>query len=315
MPEPSTTTPQPPLQLSEKYAAIDLGSNSFHMIVCRYSNGELIVEDRLRESVRLGAGIDKDKRLTPEAQERALTCLQKFGERLQDIPSENIRIVGTNTLRSVKKAKPFVRQIEAALKHPIEIISGVEEARLIYLGVAHGIGGEDNRRLVMDIGGGSTELIIGEGFTTQYMESLYMGCVSMTRRFFSDNTITNKSFKHAEIAARIELAPVENIFRRLGWQSAIGASGSIRSIRSVVRENGWSDEGITLDSLKKLRDALLEAGNIEKLQLKGLNPERAPVFVGGVVVLLATFKALGIEMMRVSSSKFCPVASSPETNA
>ena len=288
--------------LPKKYAAIDLGSNSFHMIVCRYVNDELIIEDRLREMVRLGAGIDKKHHLTPEAQERAIICLKRFAQRLHDIPTENISIVGTNTLRSVKKAEPFITLAEEALNHPIEIISGVEEARLIYLGVAHGIGTDEKRRLVIDIGGGSTELIIGEGFSTQYLQSLYMGCVSYTQRFFTDGAITRKSIKRAEIAARVELAPVEATYLKLGWKNTIGASGSIRSIRTVVRENGWSDEGITLESLKTLCDAMLKAGHIDKLQLKGLNPERAPVFPGGVLVLLATFKALGIKQMHVSDS-------------
>lgn len=296
---PNTSSPN---SLAEKYAAIDLGSNSFHMIVCRYVNDELIIEDRLRETVRLGAGVDKTQRLTPEAQERALGCLERFGQRLHGIPAENIRIVGTNTLRSVKESDSFTTNAEKALSHPIEIISGVEEARLIYLGVAHGIGTDEKNRLVIDIGGGSTELIIGEGFSPKYMQSLYMGCVSMTQRFFKDGSIKAKSLKRSEIAARIELSPVETIYRRLGWNHAIGASGTIRSIRNVVRENGWSDEGITLESLKRLRDALLEAGHIDDLQLKGLNPDRAPVFAGGVQVLLATFKALGIEHMRVSDS-------------
>lgn len=288
--------------ISEKYAAIDLGSNSFHMIVCRYINDELIIEDRLREMVRLGAGLDDKRRLLPETQERALACLQRFGQRLRDIPPDNIRVVGTNTLRSAKKIKRFLTDAEQALTLPIEVISGVEEARLIYLGVAHGIGGDEQRRLVMDIGGGSTELIVGNGFKPKYMHSLYMGCVSITQRFFGDGHITSKALKHSEIAARMELAPVETIYRKLGWEKAIGASGSIRAIRAVVRENGWSEEGITLDSLKKLRDALLAAGHIDKLKLKGLTAERALVFPGGVQILLATFKALGIDRMHVSDS-------------
>lgn len=286
----------------EKYAAIDLGSNSFHMIVCRYVNDEFIVEDRLREMVRLGAGFDKKQNLIPETQERAMACLERFGQRLRDTSPDNIRIVGTNALRSAKNSGKFLRKAEQVLGHPIEIISGVEEARLIYLGVAHGIGADEKHRLVMDIGGGSTELIIGSGFKPKYMQSLYMGCVSMTQRFFADGSITPKAMKRAEIAARVELEPVEAIYRKIGWEKAIGASGSIRSIRTVVREAGWSEEGITLASLKKLRDALLETGHIDNLAFKGLSSERVPVFVGGAVVLLATFKALGIERMQVSDS-------------
>jgi len=286
--------------LPEKYAAIDLGSNSFHMIVCRYINDELLVEDRLREMIRLGAGVDKKQRLTPEIQQRALGCLERFGQRLQDIPSENIRIVGTNTLRSIKKPEPFLISAEKALGHPIEIISGVEEARLVYLGVTHSIDIDKKRRLVIDIGGGSTELIIGKGFKPEYLQSLYMGCISITQRFFGDGVIKNEAVKRAGIAARRELAPIEAIYRNPGWKSVIGASGSIRAIRNVVRENRWSDEGITLDSLKYLRDAMLDAGHINRLQLRGLSPERAPVFPGGVLILLAAFKTLGIQQMHVS---------------
>ncbi len=283
-------------------AAIDLGSNSFHMIVCRYQAGELLVEDRLREMVRLGAGLDKKGNLELETQERALACLQRFGQRLSNLSADNVRIVGTNTLRSAKDNNQFIVKASQALGHPIEIISGVEEARLIYLGVAHGISTDEQRRLVVDIGGGSTELIIGTGFTPEYLQSLYMGCVSFTRRFFADGCITRKSMKRAEIAARVELEPVEASFRKRGWERAIGASGSIRSIRTVVREAGWSAEGITLASLKQLRDYLLEVGHIDQLNIKGLSSERKPVFIGGVMVLLATFKALGIKHMQVSDS-------------
>jgi exopolyphosphatase/guanosine-5'-triphosphate,3'-diphosphate pyrophosphatase len=287
---------------NQTYAAIDLGSNSFHMIVCRISDGELLIEDRLRETVSLGSGLDKKRNLTPEIQERALACLEGFGQRLRNIPSENVRSVGTNTLRSAKNSREFLQKANVALGHRIEIISGVEEARLIYLGVAQGISTDGERRLVMDIGGGSTELIIGSGFTPIYMQSLYMGCVTFSQRFFSDGSITAKNFKRAEIAARMELEPVQSVFLKLGWENAIGASGSIRSIRSVVREAQWSDEGITMASLKNLRDALIEMGNIDNVDLKGLSAERKPVFLGGVVILLAAFKALGIERMQVSDS-------------
>jgi exopolyphosphatase/guanosine-5'-triphosphate,3'-diphosphate pyrophosphatase len=293
---------KPATNNNESYAAIDLGSNSFHMIVCRFSDGELLVEDRLREMVSLGSGLDNKRNLTPEIQERALACLEGFGQRLRNIPSENIRAVGTNTLRRAKNSREFLQRAEQALGHSIEIVSGVEEARLIYLGVAHGISTDEQRRLVVDIGGGSTELIIGSGFTPIYMQSLYMGCVTFSQRFFSDNTITAKGFKRAEIAARIELEPVQSVFLKLGWENALGASGSIRAIRSVVREAQWSDEGITISSLKNLRDALIEAAHIDNIELKGLSAERKPVFVGGVVILLAIFKALGIERMQVSDS-------------
>ena len=292
-----------PADSPEIFAAIDLGSNSFHMIVGRYVNGVLQVEDRLREMVRLGAGLDDKRNITLETQERALACLERFGQRIAGLQAKHVRAVGTNTLRSAQNSSEFLPKAERALGQHIEIISGVEEARLIYRGVAHGIGGGDERRFVMDIGGGSTELIIGTGFNPFYMQSLYMGCVTMTQQFFADGKITTKACKQAELAARMELEPVEAIYRKLGWQRAIGASGSIRAIRAVVRESGWSPEGITIESLKTLRDAMIAAKRIDKLQqLPGLTPERALVFPGGVMVLLATFKALGIKSMQVSDS-------------
>jgi len=285
---------------NETFAAIDLGSNSFHMIVCRLSNGELHVEDKLREMVRLGAGLDKKNRLDNETQERALACLERFGQRLHGLPPQRIRAAGTNTLRIARNASDFLTRAEQALGHSIEIIAGTEEARLIYLGVAHSTGADEKRRFVMDIGGGSTELIIGEGFEPRYMQSLYMGCVSMTRAYFADGAITAKAVKRAELAAQVELEPVKATYRNMGWEKTLGASGSIRSIRNVVQAEGWSDDGITLDSLKTLRTAMLDAGHIDKLQFKALAAERAPVFPGGVMVLLATFKTLGIEQMQVS---------------
>ena len=281
-------------------AAVDLGSNSFHMKVARVVDGELHVVDRLREMVRLGAGLREDKRLSFDAQARALACLQLFGQRLRGMPPGTVRAAGTNTLRQARNAEAFLLAGEQILGHPIEIISGLEEARLIYLGAAHGIGASSERRLVVDIGGGSTELIVGEGFTPHQRESLHMGCVSMSQSYFPDGEITPRQMEMAEMAARLEMRPVQNAFRAAGWQSAVGCSGSIRSIRDVVCASGWSDAGITLSSLLKLRKALLKAGSVGKLEVEGLREERLPVFPGGVAVLLGVFQALGIEQMGIS---------------
>lgn len=286
--------------LPDTVASVDLGSNSFHMIVCRVQDNELVVVDRLREMVRLAAGIDKEKNLSEEAQQRALDCLTRIGQRLRDLPHNSVRVVGTNTLRSAHNAQEFIEQAEERLGHTIEIISGVEEARLIYLGVAHSLASDHARRLVMDIGGGSTELIIGEDFTPLTLESLYLGCVSMSRRFFAGGNITGKALRQAELAAQIELEPIVKRFRKVTWQVAIGASGTIRAVDKVVRTAGWADEGITLASLEKLVDVLREAGHVDNLRLGGLDTERAPVFPGGVMILYSTFKALGIELMRVA---------------
>jgi exopolyphosphatase/guanosine-5'-triphosphate,3'-diphosphate pyrophosphatase len=281
-------------------ASVDLGSNSFHLIVCRVQDGQLMIVDRLREMVRLAAGIDGEKNLSLDAQTRALDCLTRFGQRLRDLPNYAVRAVGTNTLRSAHNADEFIEQAEACLGHPIEVISGVEEARLIYLGVAHSLASDRSRRLVIDIGGGSTELIIGEDFTSQYLESLHIGCVSMSQRFFGNGVINSRMLRHAEIAAQLEVEPLQKRFQKNNWQVALGASGTIRAINKIVHNEGWADYGITLPSLEKLIHAMQDAGHINNLKLNGLDAERAPVFPGGVMILYAAFKTLQIDVMRVS---------------
>ncbi|WP_456406281.1 exopolyphosphatase [Thiolapillus sp.] len=293
MPESNTAPPR-------TIAAVDLGSNSFHLIVAQIENEQLQVIDRLKEMVRLGAGLDNKKRLSEEAQERALECLSRFGQRLRDLPQHAVRAVGTNTLRQIRDGGAFLRKAEAALNHPIEIIAGHEEARLVYLGVAHGLAGGEEKRLVVDIGGGSTELIIGTGMETLDRESLFMGCVSFSRRFFPDGKITQQLMDAAVIAGRLEVRPVQTVYENGHWELAVGSSGTIRSIRDVVQAQGWSDTGINRKSLKKLRKAIVDAGAVEKLKLEALSENRRPVFAGGVAVLSAVFKALNIEQMRVS---------------
>ena len=283
-------------------AAVDLGSNSFHMIVVKVTDNDFQVVDKLREMVRLGAGLDKHKNLTAEAEERALACLERFGQRVRSLPHGAVRAVGTNTLRQVKDSKRFLRLAEQALGHPIEIIAGREEARLVYLGVAHGLAAGEERRLVVDIGGGSTELIVGDGFKPRHMESIHMGCVSMTQKRFEDGIISESAMQAAELAGAIEMRPVKNEYRNAGWQTAMGSSGTIRAIGKVIKEAGWSDNAdvITAEALQKLRDSLVETGSIEQINLPGLSTERRPVFPGGVAVLRSVFKALNIEQMQVS---------------
>ena len=280
-------------------AAVDLGSNSFHMIVARIENGQLQIIDRLKEMVQLGAGLGDDKQLGKDAETRALDCLERFGQRLRSLPRGTVRAVGTNTLRQVRDGGAFLRQAELALGHPVEVISGREEARLVYLGVAHGLAGSEVR-LVVDIGGGSTELIIGEGFHAQRMESLHMGCVSLSRRFFPDGVVTENAMKDAVIAGRLEVRPVKSMFSNGQWQVAIGSSGTIKAIRNIAQVFGWCDDGITRRSLKKLRRALVSAGDVSKLQIEGLTDERRAVLPGGVAVLSAVFKGLDIDRMQVS---------------
>ena len=281
-------------------AAIDLGSNSFHMVVANIVDGNIVVVDRIRDSVRLAAGLDKNQKITNEARDRALECLRQFGQRIQGLPEDAVSAVGTNTLRKAKNSKEFLKAAHQALGYEIETITGLEEARLIYLGVAHSMAGAEGRRLVVDIGGGSTELIVGEKFTTFYRESLYMGCVSMSRKWFANGKLTKQAFKSARIMAMLELRSVQDFYSGLDWQTAIGASGTIKAIGKVSELMGWSDTGITAESLSNIRKAMLDAGDIKDLRLKGLSDERLPVFPGGVMVLSAVFEALKIKHMLVS---------------
>ena len=282
------------------YAAIDLGSNSFHMVVGRLDNDRLVLVDRLRDSVRLGEGLLPDKTLDNRVARRALACLERFGQRLRDLPPEAVRAVGTNTMRRIDDGGAFLRAAELALGHPIEIISGDEEARLVYLGVAHGLAAGSERRLVIDIGGGSTELILGVGMEPGQRDSLYMGCVSMSQLLFGDGRITEDTMNSALLRAALEVRPVRQVYRAGNWERAVGSSGTIRSIRAVVKAAGWSEEGITADSLRKLRKKLIKAGHVDKLELEGLSEERRPVFPGGVAVLSALFESLKIERLQVS---------------
>lgn len=286
---------------SDAIAAVDLGSNSFHMIVACQQNGQLHVLDRLREPVRLAEGLTPEHRLNAEVRGRALACLERFGQRLREFPLGSVRAVGTNTLRRANRDGEFLREAQQGLGHPIEIISGVEEARLIYQGVANSVAAGDDRRLVMDIGGGSTELIVGEGYTTLYMESLYMGCVSMAQRFFAAGEITKEALRQAVLAAQLEFRQVENRFRNLGWTTETGASGTIKAIREILVNEGWSDQGITYPGLKKLRKALIAAGHADKLKLKGLSDERRPVLAGGFAILFAAFETLEMKHMNIST--------------
>lgn len=278
-------------------AAVDLGSNSFHMVVARLVEGQVHVVDRIRERVALAAGLDDAKRLSEEAQEKALACVERFGQRLGGVPRGLVRAVGTNTLRVAKNARSFIGKAEKALGHPIEIIPGREEARLIYLGVSHSLPNEPGRRLVIDIGGGSTECILGERFEPVQTDSLYMGCVSYSLKYFSEGKITEDGFRRAEIAARLELESIARRYRSLGWDQCAGSSGTIQAVDDILRANEWSDRGITEKGLKKLTKAFVEAGRTSKLTLPGLQEDRAPVIPGGLAILSAVFSSLDIDRM------------------
>jgi exopolyphosphatase / guanosine-5'-triphosphate,3'-diphosphate pyrophosphatase len=283
-------------------AAVDLGSNSFHMVVARVVGGQPHVVDRLRERVVLAAGLDGDKRLTPEAQALALETLRRFGQRVDDLPRGSVRAVGTNALRQARNARAFLQRARRVLGHPIEVISGREEARLIYAGVARGLPDAPGRRLVVDVGGGSTECILGERLRPLLLDSLYMGCVTWSRRFFSRGELTERAMEKAVHAAQREVQSLEHGYRRLGWQRCVGSSGTILAIVSILRAHGWDHHGaVTPHGLKKLRKAVVAARRVERLALPGLQPDRADVLPGGLAILSGVFEELEIESMTTSA--------------
>ncbi|MFQ2414411.1 exopolyphosphatase [Aeromonas caviae] len=281
------------------YAAVDLGSNSFHMVIARLTEGRMQIIDRIKERVRLAEGMDEQRRMSPEAMARGLDCLALFAERLTNIKPDQIRIAGTYTLRRASNARDFVREAAKVLNHPIEIISGQEEARLIYQGVAH-TQHIEGQVLVVDIGGGSTELIIGEGFEHKALTSRKMGCVSFTQSFFGNGKLGEKAFNAAVLEAQHQLAPIINQYRKLGWQSCLGSSGSIRTVRDVLQGEEWTDGAITLAGLERLKEEMLKHKRVDQLKLAGLTEERQGVFAAAVAILLGLFTSLPIERMEYS---------------
>jgi len=281
-------------------AAVDLGSNSFHMVVARYSHGQLVIIDRLREMVRLAAGVAENGRIDKDVAARALACLQRFGQRLRDMHADSVRVVGTNALRLAHKKQAFLERAREALGHPIEIIAGMEEARLIYAGVAHTMPSEPGKRLVVDIGGGSTELIIGEGLNPLELESLQMGCVSWSERFFRDGKISAKRFERARLAARLELEPVQAEFRLLGWDNCAGSSGTVRAIGEVIRALDPTALVINPAGITRAIEYCVDAGHTRELTLEPITEDRRPVFPGGLAILAEIFGVLGIHEMRIA---------------
>ncbi|UYF99425.1 MULTISPECIES: exopolyphosphatase [unclassified Halomonas] len=282
-----------------RLAAIDLGSNSFHLLVANYVNERLQVVARLGEKVQLAAGLDDNGYLEEAAMQRALECLARFAPFLSDIDAANLRIVGTNALRDAHNSQDFIDQAEAQLGHAIEIIAGREEARLIYLGAAHALA-ENGRRLIVDIGGGSTELIIGEAFEPKALESLRMGCVTYTSRYFPDGELSEKRMRRAELAALSELANIQRPYQKLGWDDPVGSSGTIKAAASVLHAYGDTpQEGmITRAGLRKLRDRLIKCKSLDKVVLDGLKEDRARVFPAGIAILSAIFEAFDLKEMR-----------------
>lgn len=283
----------------QSFAAVDLGSNSFHMIVSRYTNGTLQLVDRIREPVRLASGLKSDGNLSTAARERALNCLAQFGQRLRDIAPERVRTVATNTLRQMKSPRAFLKIAEAALGSPIEIISGREEARLTYLGVAHTFAEARKRRLVVDIGGGSTEFIIGQGFDVFETESVQLGCVSTTQRFFESGKVNRKEWRDVQQRLSLEFTPFRTHYLERGWKRVIGCSGTLKATAAILHALGGPEWLITRASLDALIERVLAAGDLDKAKLPGLSSDRKGVYLGGLAAIDACFRELQIEQMQV----------------
>jgi exopolyphosphatase/guanosine-5'-triphosphate,3'-diphosphate pyrophosphatase len=289
-----------PTERSQTYAAVDLGSNSFHLLVSRREHGQLLVIDQIKEMVRLAGGLDNHGKLDQETTDSAHACLARFGQRLRGIPDDNIRAVGTQTFRRLRNVNAFLMVAETALGCSIDIIGGREEARLIYLGVSQGVSSHDGRRLVVDIGGGSTELIIGEGTAPMEMESVQYGCVSLTRQFFSNGRITRGQWKNARRSVLADLQEMKIRYRQTGWETTVGSSGTIRAVASICEQQGWCERGITSTALDRLVRTMIEFGTIGNVRLAGLSERRHPVLIGGLVVLAACFEAFRLKSMEVS---------------
>ncbi|WP_115720429.1 Ppx/GppA phosphatase family protein [Gallaecimonas mangrovi] len=283
---------------SPLFAAIDLGSNSFHMLVVRALYGQVQILAKVKRKVRLAAGLDDDYQLSTDAMERGWECLSLFAERLEGIPTEQVRVVATATLRFAKNAEQFLEKGQQILGRPIEVISGEEEAALIYQGVAH-TAGQSGRRLVVDIGGASTELIIGTDFTPEQLKSLEMGCVTFQQRYFKGGNLGQAQFDQAIDAAKARLAPLKDDYLKRGWSHCVGASGSVQAVQEVQLARG-EDESVTLARLRQTLNATIACGSLDKLVMPGLGEERKPVFAAGLAILIAIFESLDVKDMQAS---------------
>jgi exopolyphosphatase/guanosine-5'-triphosphate,3'-diphosphate pyrophosphatase len=280
------------------FAAVDLGSNSFRLHIGHYDGDTIRVVKSARDPIRLGAGLDENNFLTPQAMRVAIESLSRFGALLASYDLDAVRVVATNTLRIAVNAAEFLPQAEAAIGYPVEIISGEEEGRLIYFGVACTMGAPDDRRLVLDIGGGSTEMVVGRGQDIRVVESFSTGSVSHSNAFFADGRIDAANFEAAIVSARGYFEDAGPMYRQQVWDTAYGTSGTIRAIAEAIAKNGMGDGGVTLESLEALKKRLIRFGQVDRIQLAGLKPERAAVITGGVAVLIGVMKEAGIARLQ-----------------
>jgi exopolyphosphatase / guanosine-5'-triphosphate,3'-diphosphate pyrophosphatase len=281
-------------------AAVDLGSNSCRLEIGRIEGGQLVRVDYLKEMVRLGGGLDREALLSEEAMRRALECLARFGERLRGFTGAQVRAVATQTLREAKNRDDFLKRAVKALGFPIEVIAGREEARLIYSGVSHLLPDSRERRLVVDIGGRSTELVIGKKLEPERAESFKVGSVSMSSRFFADGDMTEKLFANAIIAAQAEFEEALDQFHSSHWDNAYGSSGTAGAIAEILRVHNITNGDITAAGLDWCKTRLLQAGHIKRLNLEGLKEDRKPVMAGGLAVLCAVFECFDVERMHAA---------------
>ena len=277
------------MQNGQLLAAIDLGSNSFRLEIGVLEHGHIRRVEYLKETVRQGNGLDADRMLSQEAMERGWECLARFSERLSGFGSKHVRAVATQTLREAKNRDVFLVQAEKILGYPIEVISGREEARLIYSGVANLLPQSEEKRLVVDIGGRSTELILGQGFKPQTMESYRVGSVKWSMKYFADGQFTPMAFEWAEVAAKAVLDEAIGLYPKNCWDIAYGSSGTIGAVADVLQASGWTEGVITRESLDWLKEKLIKAGRVESLRLEGVKEDRKPVIGGGLAVLCALF--------------------------
>ncbi|MEZ5572655.1 MAG: Ppx/GppA phosphatase family protein [Halioglobus sp.] len=280
-------------------AAIDLGSNSFHLIIAKIEHGEMRPVEALAEKVQLGAGLKNDL-LSEEAIARGLECLSRFAQLLGSVGPERVRVVGTHALRMAKNRRAFTTPARRILGSRVDVIYGLEEARLVYLGVAHSLADDAQSRLVIDIGGGSTECIIGQRFEPQYLESLQMGCVSYGHTYFPSGKISRSNYRKAYEQARAQLYPIRHRFHSRRWEECVGSSGTLQAIETILTQNDWADGGISRKGLAALEKRLLKFKQMDDIQIEGLVIQRRNVILPGVAIASALFDVLGIEHMRTS---------------
>jgi len=281
-------------------AAIDVGSNSFRLEIGRADGSHIERHGYWKETVRLAAGLDEHNRLSRKIIEAGAECLARMNERLHDLQASHVRAVGTQTLRQALNADEFLLEGQHSLGFPIEIISGREEARLVFEGCAHSLAASLGRRLVVDIGGASSEVIVGRGFEADQAESFKIGCLNVTLKFFPDGTIDRASIRRAQVACEAQFEEAQSFFGRGRWDEAYGTSGTIGAISLVLRDQGWTDGTITVPGLSRLRQALLAAGDVRKVRFDGIKQERAAVLAGGLAVLAAIFETFGLQELRLA---------------